>query len=350
MLGVAVLLTACASANRVDKDSSMLETPKSMEIGSSFKLLQLTDIHFSYATDIAHESTFLSKTVEYASPDLIVITGDSLLNASKTIAETLFSLIDSWQIPYYYILGNHDLQGFYSESWLLNKLYASEYCLNSEYGATSKSGRTDSVLNLQKNGKTIFQIYSLDSHSVTNIDGVYCYDYLKDDQIEWYVNETERAKEENGGYYVPSIGFIHIPLWEIVDAYIANNEGIIGEIHKNFAYKKVPELSEKLGSPLPFCPGAKNSGFFEASSSRGMKGIFFGHDHNNDWVGEYKGVAIGYGVKSGRELFYGVNNKGLDMIGGALYTIKDDASYSIKHFYLSDEDYSLTHEEETNRR
>lgn len=316
---------------------------------SSFKILQLTDIHFSSSTDIKHESEFISASVSYADPDLIMVTGDSLLNATKGIADALFSMLDSWRTPYYFLFGNHDLQGFYSESWLLRKIYSSEFCLNSYMGATSKCGHSDSVINLKKDDKTIFQVYSFDSHSNVNIDGVYYYDYLREDQIDWYVEEAEKAKERNGGSYIPSLGFLHIPLWESVDAYLNNKEGLLGEIHKKFTYKKIPELTEKMGGPIPFCPGVKNLGFFEKANSRGMKGIFFGHDHDNDWVGEYRGTAIGYGVKTDRELFYGVSNAGYDMIGGAVYTVKDDASYSIKHFFLDYEDYSLTYEKEIER-
>ncbi len=343
-----IALVSCSAnkeSGRIDRTISQC-----LNFGeTSFKVLQLTDIHFSCATDIRHESEFIGASVKYADPDLIMITGDSLLNASKWVADALFSMIDGWRIPYYYLLGNHDLQGFYSESWLMNKIYASDYCLNSYAGSTSKSGKTDNVINLQKDGKTIFQIYSFDSHSIINIDGAYYYDYLKEDQIEWYIDEAENAKSGNDGAYVPSLGFVHIPLWEIVDAYSNEKSGLIGEIHKGFTYKKIPELVEKLGGPIPFCPQKMNTGFFENAQKRSMKGIFFGHDHNNDWVGEYKDVAIGYGVKSGKELFYGVSNNGQDMIGGALYTVKEDGAYSIKHFYLSDDDYSLAYEEEVSR-
>lgn len=345
----AISLASCAqngaSASQRDRTS-----PSSMEFnGSSFKILQLTDIHFSYSTNIKHEGEFLTHSVKYADPDLIVITGDSLLNASKGVVDSLFSIFDSWKIPFYFLFGNHELQGFYSESWLMNKIYASEYCWNSSMGSTSKSGHTDSVLNLQKDGKTIFQVYSLDTHSSTNINGVYYYDNLKQDQIDWYESEAKKAKDNNGGVNVPSLGFMHIPLWEIVDAYIENKGGIIGEIHEKATYKKVPALTKKLGSPLPFCPAGEYAPFFPKAEEYGMKGIFFGHDHSNDWVGEYHNIALGYGVKADRELYYSVSSEGKDMIGGALYTVKEDASYSIKHFYLDYHDYSLTYEKEVNR-
>lgn len=348
-LMLAASLASCVQGKGKTSDIDRV-VPSSVEMkGASFKILQLTDIHFSYSTNIKHEGGFLTSSVNYANPDLIVITGDSLLNASKGVADSLFSLFDSWKTPYYFLFGNHELQGFYSESWLMNKIYTSQYCWNSLMGSTSKSGHTDSVLNLQKNGKTFFQVYSLDTHSSVNINGTYYYDSLKQDQIEWYENEAIKAKESNGGIAVPSLGFMHIPLWEIVDAYMNDEREIIGEIHEKATYKKVPALTERLGSPLPFCPAREYAGFFPKAELYGMKGIFFGHDHSNDWVGEYHNIAIGYGVKADRELYYSVSSEGKDMIGGALYTIKEDASYSIKHFYLDYNDYSLTYEKEVNR-
>ncbi len=342
---ILLALTGCSNAASKEKDPIT-----AMDFnGGSFKVLQLTDIHFTYSTNIKRESSFITANVSYANPDLIVITGDSLLNASKGTANELFAMFDSWEKPYYFLFGNHELQGFYSESWLMEKIYGSKYCLNAKMGATSSSGHTDNVLNLKKNGKTIFQIYTLDTHNSTNINGTYYYDNLKDDQIAWYEKEAKKAKEENGGTVIPSLGFMHIPLWEIVDAYLNNKEGIIGEIHESATYKKVPELVEKLGAPLPFCPSGKYAPFFPKAKKYGMKGIFFGHDHSNDWVGEYENVALGYGVKSDRQLYFSVSNQGNEMIGGALYTIKEDASYSIKHFFRNYETLKIVEEKEVFR-
>ena len=346
LLTTLLALTSCSgtiTSPKNDRASSLTLN------GDSFKVLQLTDIHFTYSTNLERESSFITASVNYANPDLIVVTGDSMLNASKGVVDALFSMFDSWKKPYYFIFGNHELQGFYSESWLMSKIYSSDYCLNVKMGTTSTSGHCDNVLNITKDDKTFFQIYTLDTHNSDNIGGTYYYDYIKNDQIEWYEKEAKKAKENNDGINVPSLGFIHIPLWEVVDAYVANKNGIIGEIHESATFKKAPEIVEKAGGPVPFFPSVTYAPFFPKAQEYGMKGIFFGHDHSNDWVGEYNGVAIGYGVKADRQLYYGVSNKGNEMIGGALYTIKDDASYSIKHFYLDYETHKVNEEKEVNR-
>lgn len=342
----ALALTSCSgtSSSKIDRT-----TNKSAELNASFKVLQLTDLHFTYSTDVKKVSKFVTASVAYANPDLIVVTGDSLYNTSKGVVNSLFNMLESWKIPYYFLFGNHEFQGSYSESWFMSKLYSTEYCYNTKKGINGESGYSDDVFTLTKNGKPFFQIYTFDTHNSINIDGVTYYDTIKDDQIDFYEREAKKAKEQNAGINVPSLGFLHIPQWEIVDAYISNKNGILGELHES-GYSKIPELTEKNGgNPLPFYVSYKKTSFFEKAKNLGMKGMFYGHDHANDWVGEYQGVAIGYGVKATRELQYGKTNAGYDMIGGSLYTIKSDATYAIKHFYIDYDNLASVNAKEVNR-
>ena len=59
------------------------------------------------------------------------------------------------------------------------------------------------------------------------------------------------------------------------------------------------------------------------------RGVFFGHDHINDFIAEYKTsetgeyVTIGYGLKTGDGLYFEDG-----MIGGTLSTIHRDGSVS----------------------
>ena len=99
---------------------SSAEHVKEMEVSGDqdFIVLQLTDIHWNYSTNIKEASAYLSNTIKVAKEraghiDLLEITGDSLLVANKKIATTIYDLIDSWDIPWAFTFGNHDMVIFH---------------------------------------------------------------------------------------------------------------------------------------------------------------------------------------------------------------------------------------------
>ena len=47
-------------------------------------------------------------------------------------------------------------------------------------------------------------------------------------------------------------------------------------------------------------PGPINSGMFPAMLERGdVKGVFYGHDHVNTYMGNYYGILLGYAGSTG---------------------------------------------------
>src|SRR4051812_8442475 len=47
------------------------------------------------------------------------------------------------------------------------------------------------------------------------------------------------------------------------------------------------------------CCSSVNTGLFTALKDNGVRAVFAGHDHDNDFVGEYEGVTLAYGRKTG---------------------------------------------------
>ena len=105
------LLFSCAGAN-VDLNYVQELNANGDE---DFVVLQLTDIHWNYSTNIKEASAYLNNTIEVAKKekghiDLIEVTGDTLLVANKKIATTIYDLIDSWGIKWAFTFGNHDYE------------------------------------------------------------------------------------------------------------------------------------------------------------------------------------------------------------------------------------------------
>ena len=337
-------LCSCAPANSDFALTDYIQTIKSDS--SSLNILQLTDIHWNMTTDIAKAEAYLNNLIDVAKArasgkiDLIAVTGDSLLVASKEMAERLYSLIDSWNIPFFVTYGNHDLQGLWSGEWM-NENVSAPKRKNSLYVnlADNIHGESNYVINWEKGGKTIWQIYSIDTGHYLAKNGIkYGYDYLHEDQVEWYKNQTDLAKG-SATDYLPSLVFGHIPLQEVKT---------VSELEET---RQDRERAEEAHNPYgngtsPYIggyahekdsPSFVESSFFEAMRTHGSKGMFFGHDHSNDAVYKYQNVVLGYGVKSNIELYYtDINFEGeqMTMTGGSLYTIKEDKTFDIEHIYI----------------
>ena len=98
--------------------------------------------------------------------------------------------------------------------------------------------------------------------------------------VQWFRETSVRLKEEDDGVVLPGFAFIHIPLPEYVTMF--SNSEIYGE--------KVEDI----------CCSSVNTGMFAAFKEMGnVQALFAGHDHDNDFWGDYNGIRLYYGRKTG---------------------------------------------------
>ena len=349
-----VFLSSCGTAKSVVISDYFDET---IAYKSNFRLLQLTDLHWSVNTNAVTAGAYLTQVVKAANPDFIMITGDLLLGASSSTAETLAGIINSWKVPYGITWGNHDREGEYSPSWLSKLFSSGEY---SHYNEVNDDlfGRSNYVISLmdQTTKKATWNIYSIDSNSYpASATGIYYdYDVIHDDQIDWFKKAAAYSTQKNGRV-VPGMTYFHIPLFQWYYAYLQDQIGKIGEVLETSTNSLAPEDVKKQyaekGLKVKFWPGYKDTGYFDAGVENGIKGFFCGHDHSNDWGATYSDAAgkayIGYGVKSTKELYYthGSDTRGVmrnyDIIGGSLSILHDDGTFDLTHYYVQmDEAYT----------
>ena len=289
-----------------------------------FNVLQFTDIHWNYSTNIKEASAFLTNTVNVAKAraghiDLIEITGDSLLVANKKMATTLYDLVESWEIPWAFTFGNHDYEGEWSEAWMNNLVSSSKYehavlpeAVNKE---DDVDGFSNYVINVKRNNKVEWQIFNIDTHNLVEEFGSYDYDFIHENQVKWYEEEAQLAKQNNGGESVPSIAFFHIPPTDIYD--FEKDGTLVGGIK-----------DEK------FCPGEHASEFVKTAKENNCRGMFFGHDHSNDIVWKKDSIVFGYGVKANTEL-YSTEKDGIDITGCAIVSLhKDSGKFDLEHLII----------------
>lgn len=310
---VALTVTSCQTGVRHKTNEYVLS--KTLEYHENFRILQLTDLHIGDKDYQDIHYKFLDLTIQDAKKDadidLIVITGDLFTMAGKGTVRRMINFFNSYKIPWTLTFGNHDEQCYFSVDWLTNEFNnAGQYCYFKDIQDDDITGNSNFAINLTSGGNVVQQVIVMDSNRY--VYGEYTgYDYFKKDQIEWYKRLTD-------AYPVPSLMFYHIPLPEINDAWAKRNSDPTGEQFEYVTGKK----DEKS------CPPDYNSGFFDVIKERGLtKGMFFGHDHLNDFVVKYEGVYFGYGIKSTDRVYYDES-----MLGGRVITIKPGNTLEFQDF------------------
>ncbi|MGL5272602.1 MAG: PA14 domain-containing protein, partial [Phocaeicola sp.] len=113
--------------------------------------------------------------------------------------------------------------------------------------------------------------------------------------VEWYRNQSAHFTKQNNNIPLPSLAFFHIPLIE---------------------YKEVQGDSKTFGTNKErgIASSSVNSGAFASFiDMKDVMGVFVGHDHNNDFIGINKGIALAYGRVTGADA-YGELNRGARII------------------------------------
>ncbi len=114
-------VTGCV-AKKTYPCSKYITTVEWKNKDKDFRILQLCDIHLSQSDIYEKHFKLLDKTIKQANANLIVLNGDSFTYADKSVVAKLFAFIDSYDIPWTFTFGNHDDQGYYSDTYIQRKL------------------------------------------------------------------------------------------------------------------------------------------------------------------------------------------------------------------------------------
>jgi 3',5'-cyclic AMP phosphodiesterase CpdA len=283
------------------------------------KIVQFTDTQDGPNTD-PRTVALINAVLDDQRPDVVIFTGDQLTGASQTPADVrraidnLVGPVDRRHIPWLMAFGNHDEDHTprtgVDRAAMLRIYQSYRYNLNEDgpRGVTGV-GNMNLLVRGSRTDSPVFNLWALDSGryapgqiagQVIGEDALLGWGWMPDwawiqhDQIQWYTRTSAQLEQEYG-HKVPSLMFFHIPLQEF------------RQMYDNDAYKRAhPELGLAPQHGVvgerneDECPGPFNSGLFAAALERGdVKGIFVGHDHVNDYVGNYFGITLGYSANSG---------------------------------------------------
>lgn len=250
----------------------------------TFKILQFTDIHWSQGSKNSPKTVqTMQEVIKKETPDFIVLTGDLVTgNKAKKGWMEMTKVLQNSKIPWTVTFGNHDEENNLTKIETYNILKKLPYFIG-------RNEKVSGVLNFElpvlssKSNKTAAVLYFLDSHDYTSNPRLGKYDWIKSDQIDWYRGKSKFYTAQNGTQ-TPSMMFFHIPLLEY--KFVAKDEATIGDQFEGVAS---PEI---------------NSGLFSAMiEQKDVMGVFTGHDHDNNYVGTYKDIALGFGNVTGADAY-----------------------------------------------
>lgn len=266
------------------------------------KILQISDLQDNRFTCV-DTLRFIEAAVRKAQPDLIVLTGDQLdvfdlwgkgernrKNVENAI-KSLFSVFESFDIPFVLTFGNHDRETGISNDEQVKTYAKMKNCICFD---DLNDGRPDpatyNVPILSSDGKrTAMNIYVVDTG--TKIKGKY--QGVTEAQLKWL---DEKSREVNA----PSIVFQHIPVDEIYELLEKVPKGTKGAQaaygnRKGEYYKLRDDIKHRgdygeTPASLPI-----ECGEFEQLKKQGdVFAVYCGHDHYNSFIGTVDGIDLGY--------------------------------------------------------
>lgn len=268
-------------------------------VDKTFKLVQFTDIHYVANKEASKMSLkMINETLDAEKPNLVVFTGDIVVGAPTAQGwDEILETVISRKIPYLITFGNHDDESEWKRNQVAEYVINKPFLLNNNPQLNAVDGYLNSsvsIVDTENNAAAI--IYAMDSQAYSKNSKVKGYGWFASNQVEWFRKESQKYKEAKGDT-LPALAFFHIPLPEYAMAF------------NDMKNKRVGVRYEVECAPFI------NTGMFAAMLESGdVMGTFVGHDHVNDYLVDYYGIALAYGCFSGSANTYQRSKNGARVI------------------------------------
>ncbi len=273
---------------------------------------------------------YMRGAIEASNPDVIFITGDLIygeFDDNGTAFLALVEFMESFQIPWAPIFGNHDNESMKGVVWQCEQLMNAEYCLfNRRHDI---GGNCNYSVGIAKNGTLERVMYMMDTNACWDAidrgepvtDGV----GFTEAQLAWYRN-LALAVNDFAGEVVPSFLCYHIPTTEVIKGgYVAGYHDIL-ENQTTFSgnyqigVDNVAQPGDMGRHEERFKDAYNCAGLLDTMLEVGTDGAFFAHSHRNNISVMYGNVRWTFGLKSSEYDRYPTD------LGGVLVNLPSDGS------------------------
>jgi 3',5'-cyclic AMP phosphodiesterase CpdA len=246
------------------------------------RILQLSDTHFGkpnpeYVAADPVTRKLIRTLVDENTPDLVFHTGDFINNDTEYVDHSAIGFMNSLGTPWSVVFGNHDHPDNAPRNLTLDECYARfqnhatgyrsfnsgtaqarEYCFRIDIKASNR--------------KPVASLFGF------NTGGVSVPEVVSPGQMAWFSEQMEA--DRSLGHNQPILVMQHIPMIQ---------------------YKTVFDEKKAIGRQGEgVASGVDKGEVFEAYRASGrVKGVFCGHDHVNDYIGDLQGIKLVYGRVTG---------------------------------------------------
>lgn len=328
-------------------DSSQVRTPTRLGGTGSAQ-----EVYWSPENKDIRCYDYLRDIITSTNPDLILITGDLVYGEFDDDGSNFLELIEfmeSFEIPWAPIFGNHDNESYMGVDWQCEKLEDAEHCLFLQRELTGNGNYTVGIKQGDKLTRVFFMLDSngcsgamnTNTHTKTGVG-------FGADQITWYTNLatniTKKSTETN-----ITMAF-HIQLSVFGDAFAkygtngstkVNLETLEGKSEGDFGY---------IGAVLKGAWDSDKS-VWNGFKALGVDSVLVGHEHANSASIMYDGIRLQYGMKcstydrnnyfrSNGEIYLGYlpeNATDKPWIGGTVMKLDSNGDIADAYIYYSEE-------------
>lgn len=338
-----IILVGCFTSLAYAENQEKNATLRFNEDGK-FTILNISDIQDGYPLNPLTKD-YIEKTVDKVKPDLIVLTGDNISgydvpeeeDAENAIREFM-DIFEKRNIKVAAVFGNHDNEETKATKEHQLSVYESYDCYVGKKGfcINDRVGTYNLPIMKSDSSGYGFNLLLTDSGTYNTENDYGGYACVYKEQIEWYKETAAKLKKENGGTAVPSINFQHIIVPEIYDALEEIDFLKLGCIirQKNPLNNKtrfyvLPDNAKGQLREYP-CPPYYNNGQFDAMLEMGdVLATVSGHDHENTFEIDYKGIKIINTPTIGFNAYNDIN------IGSRVFIIDENEPESFETYCLT---------------
>lgn len=305
-----------------------------------FTVLNLTDIHWDivawkpgnreYETVVGTIRELINRT----QPDLITVSGDLSWGMAVESYVAVADLLDSFGIPWAPVWGNHDYEKPEVNQGAVEEFSKRQLCLFEAGEADLGCGNY--TIAIQEKGRTVAGLLMADTHKgATYVDengeekGTW--GRLYPNQLEWIRQEAKQLNADTALIqHIPIFGFIEVSQAAYradVDLKALALEESMAGICWNPGYKDSVGVQHE-----GICSYPMDEGALEACQDAGIKAIIVGHDHNNNWIINHKGIRMVFSLKTGPGCYW---EPALN--GGTVIKITSQGIGDIYHEYVRED-------------
>jgi 3',5'-cyclic AMP phosphodiesterase CpdA len=276
----------------------------------SFTILQFSDLHYGLnATNNANNDRIQADLIKRVKPDLVIITGDAVSGYEWDKKESGFyekywrqfsSVYQNLSIKYAFTLGNHDTDADLNAKQVGDLDRTHPFSLFNGTNAIDPLSYSNYNLEVKTafdgyNNQTSALLWLFDSKNRGCMNIPDSWGCLTQNQLDWFQQTSSVYKNIDQVSFIKGLAFFHIPLVEFMDLW-------------NFG--KTDGAKEESVS----CPRVNTNAFESFRMKNNIKGIFVGHDHNNDYAGRYKDIELVFCRKTGYGSYGPLGMKGARVI------------------------------------